>query len=94
MRLLGYDFHERPMPPSSEDAAAWRPYVETCIEAFGPERSMFESNFPSDKGQCSYQVIFNAFKAHPRALQRSREDGIVLEDCGGFLPARTWLKAT
>ena len=63
MRLLGYDFHERPLPPSSEElAAAWRPYVETCIEAFGPERSMVESNFPPDKGQCSYQVIFNAFK--------------------------------
>ena len=63
MRLLGYDFHERPMPPSSEDAAAaWRPYIETCIEAFGPGRCMFESNFPPDKGQCSYQVIFNAFK--------------------------------
>ena len=63
MRLLGYDFHERPQPPSSEQAAAaWRPYIETCIEAFGPGRAMFESNFPPDKGQCSYQVIFNAFK--------------------------------
>ena len=63
MRLLGYDFHERPLPPSSEEAAAaWRPYIETSIEAFGPARSMFESNFPPDKGQCSYQVIFNAFK--------------------------------
>jgi predicted TIM-barrel fold metal-dependent hydrolase len=63
MRLLGYDFHERPRPPSSEQAAAaWRPYIETCIEAFGPSRCMFESNFPPDKGQCSYQVIFNAFK--------------------------------
>ena len=63
MRLLGYDFHERTMPPSSEQAAeAWRPYIESCIEAFGPARCMFESNFPPDKGQCSYQVIFNAFK--------------------------------
>jgi predicted TIM-barrel fold metal-dependent hydrolase len=63
MRLLGYDFHERPKPPSSEQAAAaWRPYMETCIETFGPSRAMFESNFPPDKGQCSYQVIFNAFK--------------------------------
>ena len=63
MCLLGYDFHRRPQPPSSEElAAAWRPYVETCIEAFGPERCMFESNFPPDKGQCSYQVIFNTFK--------------------------------
>jgi predicted TIM-barrel fold metal-dependent hydrolase len=63
MCLLGYDFHERAMPPSSDElAAAWRPYIETCIEAFGTERAMFESNFPPDKGQCSYQVIFNAFK--------------------------------
>jgi predicted TIM-barrel fold metal-dependent hydrolase len=63
MRLLGNDFHERPLPPSSEQAAAaWRPYIEACSEAFGPGRSMFESNFPPDKGQCSYQVIFNAFK--------------------------------
>src|SRR5581483_3549970 len=63
MRLLGYDFHERPRPPSSDElATAWRPYIETCIEAFGAKRAMFESNFPPDKGQCSYQVIFNAFK--------------------------------
>ena len=63
MCLLGHDFHLRPKPPSSEElAAAWRPYIETCIEAFGPKRAMFESNFPPDKGQCSYQVIFNAFK--------------------------------
>ena len=63
MCLLGFDFHLRPEPPTSEEAAAaWRPYVETCIEAFGPNRCMFESNFPPDKGQCSYQVIFNAFK--------------------------------
>ncbi|MBH5371584.1 amidohydrolase family protein [Bradyrhizobium glycinis] len=63
MWVLGYDFHMRPRPPSSEQvAAAWRPYIEICIEAFGPSRAMFESNFPPDKGQCSYQVIFNAFK--------------------------------
>jgi len=63
MRLLGFDFHERSVPPSSDElATAWRPYIETCIEAFGPKRAMFESNFPPDKGQCSYQVNFNAFK--------------------------------
>src|SRR6201996_475476 len=75
MCLLGFDFHQRPLPPSSEDlAAAWRPYIETCIEAFGPERAMFESNFPPDKGQCSYQVIFNAFKriaAHYSEAEKS-----------------------
>ena len=43
-------------------AAEWGPYIETCIEAFGAERCMFESNFPVDKGACSYPVVFNAFK--------------------------------
>ena len=41
---------------------AWRPYIEPCIAAFGPLRLMFESNFPVDKGTCSYQVLWNTFK--------------------------------
>ena len=63
MRLFGFGFHEQAMPPSSETLAkAWRPYIDTCIDAFGPERAMFESNFPVDKGSCSYHVLWNAFK--------------------------------
>jgi L-fuconolactonase len=63
MRLFGFDFSSRARPPTSEElAAAWRPYIESCIEAFGAERCMFESNFPVDKGTCSYAVIWNAFK--------------------------------
>jgi predicted TIM-barrel fold metal-dependent hydrolase len=63
MKMIGFDFFEKPEPPSSQELAmAWRPYIETCIAAFGPQRSMFESNFPVDKGTCSYQVLWNAFK--------------------------------
>ncbi|HWD59746.1 MAG TPA: amidohydrolase family protein [Stellaceae bacterium] len=63
MKMIGFDFVEKPEPPSSQDLAkAWRPYIETCIAAFGPQRAMFESNFPVDKGSCSYQVLWNAFK--------------------------------
>jgi L-fuconolactonase len=63
MTSFGFDFPERAVPPSSEDlAAAWRPYIETCIEAFGPERCMFESNFPPDKQSCGYTELWNAFK--------------------------------
>ena len=77
MCLLGYDFHERPMPPSSEElATAWRPYIETCIEAFGPQRAMFESNFPPDKGQCSYQVIFNAYKRIAASVSETEKDAL------------------
>lgn len=63
MPRMGFGFDAAGMPPSSETlAAAWRPYIETCIEAFGAERCMFESNFPVDKGMCSYTVLWNAFK--------------------------------
>jgi predicted TIM-barrel fold metal-dependent hydrolase len=63
MVVNGFDFHERPMPPSSEElATAWRPYFDACIEDFGPNRCMFESNFPVDKGMCSYPILWNAFK--------------------------------
>jgi L-fuconolactonase len=63
MRLGGFAFHEKAEPSSSATlAAAWRPYVETCIEAFGPSRAMFESNFPVDKGSYSYPVFWNACK--------------------------------
>jgi predicted TIM-barrel fold metal-dependent hydrolase len=63
MKMIGFTFYENPDPPSSQDLEkAWRPYLETCIEAFGPQRSMFESNFPVDKGTCSYQVLWNTFK--------------------------------
>lgn len=63
MHLLGFDFVLRERPPASEElAAAWQPYVETCIEAFGAHRAMFESNFPVDKGTCSWVVLWNTFK--------------------------------
>ena len=48
--------------PAQQLAEEWRPYIETCIEAFGPERCMFESNFPVDLGACSYATLWNAFK--------------------------------
>jgi L-fuconolactonase len=63
MISFGFDFHERQTPPSSEElAAAWRQYLEPCIEAFGSERCMFESNFPPDKQSGGYTELWNAFK--------------------------------
>lgn len=63
MVSMGFGWHERPQPPSSEELAeAWAPYYLLCIEMFGPNRCMFESNFPVDKVSCSYTVLWNAFK--------------------------------
>jgi predicted TIM-barrel fold metal-dependent hydrolase len=55
-------FMAQPQASSETLADEWRPYVETCIEAFGVERCMFESNFPVDLGTCTYDVLWNAFK--------------------------------
>ena len=63
MLYCNWDFHLRDMPPSSEElAATWRPYVEACIEAFGHNRCMMESNFPVDKQSCGYGELWNAMK--------------------------------
>jgi L-fuconolactonase len=63
MRINGFEFETGAVPPSSEDLArTWRPYIENCIDAFGPARCMFESNFPVDKGSYGYGTVWNAFK--------------------------------
>lgn len=49
-------------PSSQTLAELWRPYIEPCIEAFGAERCMFESNFPVDRWGCDYATLWNAFK--------------------------------
>ncbi|MBM86474.1 MAG: amidohydrolase [Rhodospirillaceae bacterium] len=73
MRISGYDFHEHHLPPSSDRLAeAWKPYVETCIDTFGPDRCMFESNFPVDKGSYAYPIFWNACKK--LALGASNEE--------------------
>jgi L-fuconolactonase len=60
---FGFDYHERDTPPSSEElASGWRQYIEPCIEAFGVDRCMFESNFPVDKQSTGYVELWNAFK--------------------------------
>ncbi|MBS0243185.1 MAG: amidohydrolase family protein [Proteobacteria bacterium] len=63
MRINGFGFEDQVDPPTSATLAkAWKPYIETCIEAFGASRCMFESNFPVDKGSYSYGVFWNACK--------------------------------
>jgi predicted TIM-barrel fold metal-dependent hydrolase len=47
MPRFGFDWHTRTKPIGSEELAkSMAPYMTYCIEKFGPERSMFESNFP------------------------------------------------
>jgi len=61
--VMGFGFGHREPPPSSQELSdAWGRWFTTCIEVFGVDRCMFESDFPPDKEVCSYTVIWNAFK--------------------------------
>jgi L-fuconolactonase len=79
MKLFGFDFADRPRPPDSLALAqAWGPYIMECIDAFGPGRCMFESNFPVDKGTVSYGVIWNAFKRITATLGPAEREALFL----------------
>ena len=59
----GFDWHTRNVPIGSEALAEeMGPLITYCIDRFGPERCLFESNFPPDKVSFSYHVMYNAFK--------------------------------
>ena len=62
-RGAAYDYVDAPVPAgSAELARLWRPWIETCIEIFGPGRCMFESNFPVDKMGTGMATLWNAYK--------------------------------
>ena len=63
MPIYGMGFHKTEGGASSAElAAAWGEPIRWCIDRFGVDRCMFESNFPVDKASCSYAVLWNAFK--------------------------------
>lgn len=77
LAVFGNDYHLNPTPPSSQKLAAdWRPYFETCLDLFGPERSMLESNFPVDKGMFSYVSLWNAFKRLTQGFSQDEKDDL------------------
>ncbi len=63
MPIYGMPWHHQPGGASSEElASGWGDEIRWCIEQFGVDRCMFESNFPVDKASCTYLVLWNAFK--------------------------------
>jgi len=63
MPVNGFGWHRRPAPPTSDElVSATRDYYLHTIDQFGPQRCMFESNFPVDRVSCSYAVLWNSFK--------------------------------
>jgi L-fuconolactonase len=63
MPIFGMGFHKQEGGASAEQLAeAWGEPIRFCIEAFGADRCMFESNFPVDRASCSYSTLWDAFR--------------------------------
>jgi L-fuconolactonase len=59
----GFGWNTAVRPPTSDEfVAAQRRYYLHTIERFGPQRCMFESNFPVDRFSLSYRVLWNGLK--------------------------------
>jgi L-fuconolactonase len=78
MEICGFGWHEDATPPgSSKLAEAMAPYFLWCIEKFGVNRCMFESNFPVDKRSYSYTIIWNAFKRIIKDFSPGERDALL-----------------
>lgn len=85
MPLSGFGFDTRTRPASSQELAqAWRPWIEHCIELFGPRRCMFESNFPADRGSYLYGTGWNAMKHIASGLDQSTKDNLFWRTASRF----------
>ncbi|MFV0258238.1 MAG: amidohydrolase family protein [Acidimicrobiales bacterium] len=76
MKINGFGWHERARPATSDELVdRTGRYYEFCIDTFGADRCMFESNFPVDRESVSYPVLWNAFKklAASRSEAEQRE---------------------
>ena len=73
----GFGWMGRETPPSSDEfVAAQGDYYHHMIECFGPERCMFESNFPVDKLSISYPVLWNALKKIAARYSQTERDAL------------------
>ena len=71
----GFGWMGRALPPTSDELVeAQSRYYLHAIDCFGPERCMFESNFPVDKMSLSYPVLWNGFKKMVKNFSEHEKD--------------------
>jgi predicted TIM-barrel fold metal-dependent hydrolase len=63
---------------------AQKNYYEHSIKSFGPERCMFESNFPVDKQSVSYRTVWNAFKKMTKGFSQEDKDYLFMKSAEDF----------
>ena len=61
-----------------------RPIVESCIDIFGPQRTMFGSNFPVDKLYTRYERIWRAYIDIVKPLSAEDRDALFFASARSF----------
>ena len=70
-----YHMHQTESPWDSDALLkALLPRYQYAFEKFGPDRCMFESNFPVDKDCVSYRTLWNLFKKMAERLGLSESE--------------------
>lgn len=60
--MLGYDWQSLARKPDAQTIAdTWGDAIRFCIDAFGAQRCLFESNFPVDRVSFDYATLWDAF---------------------------------
>jgi L-fuconolactonase len=73
----GFGWDQRARPATSEElVAAHRRWYEHAIDCFGPDRCMFESNFPIDRFSVSYRVLWNGLKQLAAPYSRDEREAM------------------
>ena len=81
MAVNGAKFHLNSMPPHSKDLSeVWKPWIYETINMFGVDKCMYESNFPVDKGSCSYGSLWNAFKLISKDMSDEEKNKLFYEN--------------
>jgi predicted TIM-barrel fold metal-dependent hydrolase len=77
MPIFGMGWHHQPGGATVEQLVdTWGAPIRWCIEQFGVDRCMFESNFPVDKASCSYAVLWEAFEAMVPDVSPAEHDAL------------------
>jgi L-fuconolactonase len=70
VKLSGLSAQRIGLPPEARSGQAsaeqlariWSPYIDACVELFGPTRCIWGSNFPVDVAAGDYATVLNAYK--------------------------------
>ena len=74
---FGTNWVSRRSPPSSDEVVTvWDERILWCIETFGTEKCMFESNYPVDRQTLPYSVIWNTFQKITQSFTVSEKDDL------------------